>query len=291
MALSVLVTGVSGFAGSHLARDLARRGFRVHGLFRRECGMAASLARTVDLVQGNVATLADLPKPIDAIVHAAATSPWTGITADAMVRDNIVGTMNLLDLAERTRCSRFVFCSSMSIYGRIAVAKVDEATPVVEPDVYGATKLIGERLLEERRDRLPGLALRLPGVIGSGARRNWLSDVGARLKRGNVVDVFNPGADFNNAVHVAELGDLIAGALERGWDGFDAVVLGCSGGISVRGAVERLAHGMGVRAEIRVIASAKPPFTLSSNRAVQRWGFRAADIGQVIDRYASELAT
>jgi len=290
MSHRVLVTGVSGFVGSHLANELTARGFSVTGLYRRELDPAAPRAGAVDLVQGDLTTLAALPGPVDAIVHAAASSAWTDISAEAMVRDNIVGTLNLLDLAERAHCTRFIYCSSVSVYGRITVPRVDEATPVVDPDVYGASKLLGERLLEERQDRLPGLALRLPGVIGRGARRNWLSSVGGRLKRGEPIEVFNATAEFNNAIHVLELATFVAEVLERGWSGFDSIVLGCSGTIIVRDAVERLAAGMRLTPDIRAIESPKPPFTLSSDRAVERWGFRPAEIGSVIDRYSSELA-
>jgi UDP-glucose 4-epimerase len=286
----VLVTGASGFVGSHVARALAHGGFRVSATFRAAPGLGADLAGApgVALIKADLAELADLPAGCEAVVHAAASSAWTGVTHDAVVRDNVVATRRLVELAHRRGCRAFVFLSSMSVYGRIDAAVVDETTPMVDPDVYGASKYLGERLLEERQAALPGLALRLPGVVGRGARRNWLASTAERLRRGEPATLFNPDAAFNNALHVDDLARLIAGALGRGWQGFDALVLGARGHLSVRGVVERLARGMGVVPKLEVRPAAKPSFLISSARATERWGYDPPEIGALVDRFAAE---
>jgi nucleoside-diphosphate-sugar epimerase len=287
----VLVTGASGFVGSHLVRRLAADGFLVTGLYRTAPGLAADLvgAASVRLVQSDVAALSALPDGCAAVIHAAASSAWTGITHDAVVRDNVIATRHLLDLAERARCRAFVFLSSMSVYGDIDSAVVDERTGIVDPDVYGASKRLGECLLEERQARLPGLALRLPGVVGKSARRNWLASTAERLRRGEPATLFNPDAPFNNALHVADLARLLAGALARGWQGFDTLVLGARGHLPVRAVVERLAAGMGVAPVLRVQPASKPAFLLSSARAMRDWGYDPMEIGALVDRFAREV--
>jgi UDP-glucose 4-epimerase len=285
-----LVTGVSGFVGSHVARHLARNGFAVTGLCRKELGLGADLAGAdaVRLIKADLAELERLPDGCQAVVHAAASSAWTGITHDAVVRDNVVATRRLLELAERAGCRGFVFLSSMSVYGAIDASVVDERTRIVDPDVYGASKYLGERLLEERRARLPGLALRLPGVVGRGARRNWLASTAERLRKGEPATLFNPDAPFNNAVHVDDLAALIARALARGWQGYDLLVLGARGQLAVRAVVERLAAGMGVPARLAVQPPTKPAFLLSSAKAIRDWGYDPMEIGALVDRFARE---
>ncbi len=286
----VLVTGASGFVGSHLVRHLSGAGFAVTGLYRTAPGLAADLvdAASVRLVQGDVSTLAALPDGCTAVVHAAASSAWTGISHDAVVRDNVIGTRRLLDLAEQGGCRSFVFVSSMSVYGEIDAGVVDERTRMVDPDVYGASKYLGEQMLAERAARLPGLALRLPGVVGRGARRNWLASTAERLRRGEPATLFNPEAPFNNALHVDDLGALIARALGRGWSGFDTLVLGARGQLAVRAVVERLAAGMGVTPVLAVKPAAKRAFLLSSARAIRDWGYDPMEIGALVDRFARE---
>ena len=77
--------------------------------------------------------------------------------------------------------------------------------------------------------------------------------------------------------------------LARGWQGFDALVLGARGELTVRGVVERLARGMGVTPKLDITAAPKPAFLLSSARAIARGGYDPMDICALIDRFAAVL--
>lgn len=281
--MKVLVTGAGGFLGRHLAVDLARRGFAVVAACRNTAPPDLPNPLRLDL-----ATADSLPSGIEAVVHAAATSAWTGVPVEAMARDNVEATRRLIALARKIGAKRFVFCSSMSAFGDIKSGSVDESTPVANPDVYGMTKLLGEAMLGEAAPGMSGLALRLPAVIGPGAKRNFLAEAARKLKAGQEVSIFNPDAPFNNAVHCADLGALIGGVLRRGWQGYDMLVLGAGGTTTIRGAVERLKAGMRASAPIVVRPAARGAFTLDSTRAATRYGYAPMEIGAMLDRYAGE---
>jgi len=289
--MKILVTGASGFAGSVAAREFALAGHAVTGLYRSRTRFLATLdgAPNVTLVCGDLAAAADLAGPFDAVVHTAATSPAPGVDTQRMVHDNVIGTRALIEAALRWGARGFVLYSSLSLYGAVTTPVVDEATPIVDPDGYGATKLLGELMLKDAADRLPGFALRLPGVVGPGAHRNWLSGVAAKLTRGETIGAFHLDRPFNNAAHVADIAALARRAVERSWSGFDAVVLGARGAVSVREALTRLAAGLGVAARLDEVASPKASFILSSERAISRWGYDPMEIGALIDRYAGEV--
>ena len=289
--MRILVTGASGFSGSFVARELARSGRDVVALHRTETPFLVRLSGQprVHKHRGDLVDAARLPGPFDAVIHVAATSPAPGIGVDQIVRDNVTGTQALIEAAERWAARAFVFFSSLSVYGEVATGVVDEHTAIVNPDAYGASKYLGELLLAERAERLPGLAIRLPGVVGPGAHRNWLSGVARRLRAGETIRAFHLDAAFNNAAHIADLTALVARVLERPWRGFDAIVVGARGQISVREAITRLAKGLGVEARIEETAAAKPLFTLSSERAISRWGYDPMEIGAMVDRYAAQV--
>jgi nucleoside-diphosphate-sugar epimerase len=289
--MRILVTGASGFSGSYIARALARSGREVVALHRRETTFLAQLSREprVQTHRVDLIDTARLPGPFDAVIHVAATSPAPGNDVAKMVRDNVTGTQALIEAAERWAAKAFIFFSSISVHGEVAAAIVDERTAIVNPDIYGASKHLGELLLAARAERLPCLAIRLPGVLGPGAHRNWLSDVAARLRSGETVPAFHLDAAFNNAAHIADLAALVSRVLERPWTGFDAIVAGARGHITVGEAIIRLAKGLGVEARIEEAAAAKTSFTLSSERAISFWGYDPMEIGAMIDRYAEEV--
>jgi UDP-glucose 4-epimerase len=290
--MRVLVTGVSGFSGSHVARFLARAGFDVTGLYRRETSLLGALQAIPELklIRTDLAEVAAVPGPFEAVVHAAATSPGPDISVARIVGDNVGGTFALIDAALGWQTRYFLFCSSLSIYGAITDEVVDESCAIRNPDVYGATKFLAERRLAELSGTMSGLALRLPGIIGAGARRNWLSGVAAGLRRGPTIKAFHLDRPFNNAAHVEDIAVLIEAVLRRGWTGFDAIVLGAGGMTTVRGAIERLAAGLGVAVRIETATAAKPSFTLSCQRAIDRYQYKPMDIEAMIDRYAREIA-
>lgn len=290
LVVRVLVTGASGFSGSFIAAELARSGFDVTGTYRRAPGFAAPYGdlKGFALVQTDLAEAAQRLDSFDTIVHTAATSPAPGITDEGMRRDNAVATANLIGAALERGCQRFIYLSSLSIYGTISQSVVDESTPITDPDIYGATKYQGEEALQAQADNLPSISLRLPGVLGPGAHRNWLSGVAAKLKSGDEIAAFNLDAPFNNACHVADMAHLIAGLCKRDWQGTDAVVLGARGSLSIRDAISGLAASLGVRAQIKEVAAPDAGFILSSERAISRWSYDPMDIGEMVSRYGRE---
>jgi nucleoside-diphosphate-sugar epimerase len=289
--MKVLVTGASGFLGAFVARALGRAGHDVTGVHRAETRFLRTLggAVGVTLLRVDLARVEALPGPFDAVVHAAATSPAAGVDTARMVHDNVLATAALVSAAERWGARGFILCSSLSLYGTISQPVVDEATPIVDPDAYGATKHLCELMLADQRATLPGLALRLPGVLGPGAHRNWLSGVADRLLAGEPIRAYHLDGPFNNAAHAADIARLIGGAIHAGWSGYDAIVLGARGMVTVRAAIERLATGLHVAAHIDEGIAAKPTFTLSSERAIGQWGYDPPEIGTLIDRYAADV--
>jgi nucleoside-diphosphate-sugar epimerase len=290
--MRVLVTGVSGFSGSTVARRLANGGHDVVGTYRRETDFLAGLRDVVrlELIRTDLTDAGKLSGPFDAIAHTAATSPGRGVDVAALVHDNIDASFALIEAARRWGASRFIFFSSLSYYGRIEQDVVDEATSVRDPDAYGATKLIVEQRLDELAGNLSSLALRLPGIVGPGAHRHWLASVASQLCAGEPIRAFHLDRPFNNAAHIDDIAALLLTVLAReAWGGFDAAVLGAAGSLTVRETIERLARALEVSAKIQETAPTNTSFTLSSAHAIARYGYQPTEIGALIDRYGREI--
>lgn len=290
--MHVLVTGVGGFSGAVIARALLGRGHRVTAVIGSNPGglpVGAPDSEGLEILAGDLAGEMMLPRQIDAIVHAAARSPGPGVTPDKMVRDNIFATRRLVNHACQSGVQAFIYCSSLSVYGRIDSPVVDERTSLVDPDIYGLTKRIGEILLAEcQGTAMRSLAIRLPGVIGRGSVRNWLTSVLARARDGSDIPVFNQDEPFNNAAHVDDLACFVGDLLGRNWTGFDVVTIGAAGDIPVGDAARIVAEAFGGRSRVISTPSVKKSFLVSSERASRLYGYKPMHIREMIARFATE---
>src|SRR5579859_1689944 len=131
--MHVLVTGAGGFSGSEITRALLGRGHRVTACIGNSRGRLTKeieVSGQVDIISGDLAGDLNFPEKIDAIVHAAARSPEPGVTIDALVKDNVIATRRLARYARSVNVKRFVYLSSLSVYGRIETPVASEATLV-----------------------------------------------------------------------------------------------------------------------------------------------------------------
>jgi len=156
--LRVLITGVTGFAGSHLAELLVSRGDEVHGLAHEPAPFRnlVAIQDRVRIHQGDITRLEDVQGALadsraDAVVHLAGMAVPTLASADpvAAVRVNVLGTATVLTALEQHPKTRLVLASSADVYGAPDRVPVDEDAPVRPSNVYAATKVAAEALTRE----------------------------------------------------------------------------------------------------------------------------------------------
>ena len=181
--MKVLVTGASGLLGSHVVAAAIDAGHDVVAVSRggdlaraRElCGRPLVHAERAELSDPvAVRELLDRWSP-EAIVHVAARIPADAAEGDPLLffDDNVRATLNLLRFARECGAMRFVYSSTMSVYGAPRYLPVDEDHPLEPITAYGLSKLEGEwygRLAAER-DGLRVTVLRYSGIYGRGQRR------------------------------------------------------------------------------------------------------------------------
>ena len=135
--MKVLVTGGAGYIGAHTVRELLARGHEVVVLDTLEHGNKQSLLNAVPLVQGDTADRELLDKVFteykpDAVMHFAAyKAPGESMSDPAKYfRNNVSGTLSLLEAMLRYDCRYIVFSSSCSIFGTPKNLPVTEDAPL-----------------------------------------------------------------------------------------------------------------------------------------------------------------
>lgn len=186
-AVRALVTGATGLVGMHLVRRLREEGWRVRALVRPTSRTALLRELGVQLVVGDLSHRARLRaacKGVEVVFHCAARPPLGG-TREEFFRDNVQGTINVLDACVEAGVERLVHVSTVDVYGYVHHDGADERTPFRPDGLYSQSKIEAEhavvRAYEE--EGLPCVILRpcliygphdrhlIPGVLELLSRR------------------------------------------------------------------------------------------------------------------------
>ncbi|WP_298196756.1 NAD-dependent epimerase/dehydratase family protein [Novosphingobium sp.] len=191
--MRVAVTGAGGFVGQAVQRLLASRGWEITGLDLAEQGLSLATHRVVGSLDDPDVRRALLAGRPDAVIHLA-TVPGGAAELDpaASRRINLDASYDLLVEAAAARPGlRFVFASSIAVFGEPMPAAVDDATPMAPRLLYGGHKAMIEQAVSlfSQRGQIAGLSLRLPGIVArpaspSGMKSAFLSNLFHALRGG-----------------------------------------------------------------------------------------------------------
>ncbi len=224
---TVLVTGGRGFLGRGLVKLLQRTGYRVVSVDQSpvENPTKEPTGEEIQLDITDASALGRLfeEESFDAIVHLAAILP-TAAQADPVLatKVNVAGSMNLLECARRFAIERFVFGSSLSVYGSCpADQQVSETHRAAPEDVYGAAKLYVEQVGEAYRQQhgIQFASLRIGRVVGPGAQSStsaWRSQIFEFLNAKRLVEIALPYAETERLllIHVEDAAAMLAKLVE-----------------------------------------------------------------------------
>jgi nucleoside-diphosphate-sugar epimerase len=169
--MRALVTGGTGFIGSHLVDELLQQNYQVHVLRRQTSNMTYLEGKPLQLTVGDLTKPASLIKAcqgIDVVFHVAAIPRDWGPKKD-FFEVNLKGTKNLLDACVENNVHRFVFMSSAAVYGFPRTeAPITEEHPKKPTAKYGTSKFQAEQLLWDYKTRhnIGVSAIRSPLVTG-----------------------------------------------------------------------------------------------------------------------------
>ncbi len=283
----VVVTGGSGFIGSHVVAALCRLGADVLSVDRRpptafRCHPDGEHGVTVvlgDLREGAVVE-ASLEPGTRAIAHLAAQTQVLRSIEDpeGTFSNNVVVTEALLERARQVGATSFVLASTNAVVGGGATGAIREGVPLAPLTPYGATKAAGEMMLScyNAAYGVRAVALRFTNVYGPGMSEK--DSIVPRLMRvagdGGTFSVYGDGRQLRDYVNVADVvAAVLVGLRQPGLSG--PLVIGSGHSVSVLDLVELVEAALGSKLDVQHVPAkaGEMPAVIVDNSAARRWGW------------------
>jgi UDP-glucose 4-epimerase len=311
LPVKLLVTGGAGYIGSVVTRQLIGAGHQVTVLDNLGRGHRSAVAPEAafveaDLLDGGALGTA-CREGYDGVLHFAALSLVGESVAHPELywRNNVVGTMNLLDAMREQGIGRLVFSSTAATYGEPVQVPITEDAPTVPTNPYGASKLAVDAMIRDHcaAHGLAAVSLRYFNVAGASG------DVGedhdpethlipnvlrAAAGRTPHVEVFGTdyptpdGTAVRDYIHIDDLAAAHLLALDGGQPGTHRIFnLGNGTGFSVRQVIEAARQVTGLEIPVREAPrrAGDPPQLVASSariRAELGWVPRKPEIATMV---------
>lgn len=241
ITLKIGVTGGAGYVGSNLLKVLIAEKNEVVSIDNLTNGdygylRAQGAGDASTLLEGDIRDLefmVEAFKGCDAIAHLAALPGLIKCREhpDEATSINVFGTYNVLEASRRLDIGKVVFCSTAAVYGKPAEMPVTEGIPLRPLNLYGVTKLAGERLMDVFRDNhgIATTSLRFGNVFGVGLFTNYDTVVPKFVRmglNGEDLTVYGDGTSTRDFVHVEDIARALILALESKGGGSDVYNVG-----------------------------------------------------------------
>jgi nucleoside-diphosphate-sugar epimerase len=250
-ARRVLVTGATGFTGSHVTKLLREEGYKVRALVRDKSRVPSFLTEDeeIELAEGSLddaSTLTDAVSQVSDVLHIAAAFRKANCPDSYFFKVNALGTKALLDASVAAGVKRFIHCSTVGVHSNSKVLPTDESAPYSPGDVYQRSKVEAEKTTLEylRSGKIRGLVIR-PGMIyGPGDMRTLKLFKMVAEQRFFYV---GKGATFVHFVDVRDLARAFLLAMNRSELSGEVFIIAGERSVPLRQAVEYIASCFGVK--------------------------------------------
>ncbi len=211
--MKVLITGGTGFIGSQLALRCIKRGDDVRVLGKENTEAESQNTKQIresgaELVFASVTdkyAIAKVVQGIDIVFHLAAAQHEMNVPDQRYWDVNVDGTRNMLEASRDAGVKRFVHGSTIGVYGEALSGDIDGKSSLEPNNIYGVTKLEGEKLVRSFQGQLPVSIIRISETYGPGDRRLL------KLFRAIKKKVFFIIGNGKNVHHLIYIDDLIDG--------------------------------------------------------------------------------
>ena len=286
---SILIAGSGGYVGSFLVQHLSEK-FDVIAATRSHQPFSD---KAREVIHQDLAQPWRFKIDPDIIIYLAAQHKFSRqpATTDAFLKSNIHALYNALTFAESCKPKLFIYLSTISVLGEVREKSVTENSAIHNPDFYGTTKFLGEKLVQTFSEKVTAIAIRLPGIVGPNLPegRPWLHTVAKKLQLGEDVEYYNPKSLFNNICDLWTISDFITHLSTRtNLQRCSTVNLAASEPIQLHRVIDLMRERLNSSSKITKQKTNKTSFTIETGIVENEYDYLPATTTEMATRFVDD---
>ena len=252
--MKILVTGASGFIGSHLVSALLRNPeYEVYTADRSLHSPLSSRHYPIQIDFSSEFVLpGQLPKP-DAVVHLAQSRHYREFPDKAkdIYMVNVNSTFQLIDWCKRNGVAKFIFASTGSVY-KNSTAILMESNETEASNFYAASKLAAENLLKPYSDSISIAILRLFSPYGPGQKNMLIPNIIDKILSGGEIQLNQNKGLLLSPIYIDDCIEIISRLISTEIKKFEILNLGGAKETSLREIIDLVASLSGKKANVKI---------------------------------------
>lgn len=289
--LTILITGANGSIGCDLVEKLSLN-YKVLALYRTENFFSNNFnSKNVTWIKQDLKKKIECEITPDVIIHGAVTHPFASRRSNVdYIDSNIISLLNTIDFANKKKVKKFIYLSSVVIYGKIVGKILTDDNFFNNPDLLGATKILSESLLQNQNFKF--LSIRLPGVLcynNSSNERPWLNLIINKIKLSEDVSVHNEHSHFNNIIDTKEIINFLEHVLLNNFESNYSFNFAASHPLIIKDMLLFIKNFFSSASNIEFQNKITTNFTISNNILMQKLNYKPSSSMDILTRYLKSI--
>ena len=211
--MHILITGGTGFLGSHLSTFLSKQGHTIT-IFDNFSNSKSKISTNnkIKIIEGdilNYSVLSNSMKSVDLVIHLAAQiSVKDSIkNPEKTIEINVQGTQNMLDSCVENKIHNFIAASSAAVFGNQCIMPLTENSKKKPISAYGESKLLMEEKIIEfsKQNNLNSIILRFFNLYGTGQSKQYAGVITKfleNIKKNRNLEIYGTGRQTRDFINV-----------------------------------------------------------------------------------------
>lgn len=286
-SLTILITGANGAIGCDLVCNFSKTN-KVLAFYRTDNFFSDNFkSKNVTWIKQDLRDVIQCEITPDVIIHGVVTHPFANKNSNFdYINSNIISLLNIIDYANASKVSHFIYLSSVKIYGDITTEILNDDNVYTNPDLLGATKILSEALFKNQNFKF--LCIRLPGVLcyeNSSVERPWLNSVISKLKNSENLTINNKDAFFNNIIDTIEIFKFIQYILKNEVLSNISFNFSASSPIKLEELIISIKKHFNSKSEIHFSKTPTNHFTISNEVLMNNFNYQVSTTKKIVKRY------